>query len=36
MVCKKDLDGLDPWKLPPRPEDDIVLPFVRPDVTLEV
>ena len=31
MVCVEDLDNRDPWKLPPRPTETIVLPFVRPD-----
>lgn len=33
-VCRKDLDVFDPWRLPPRPPDNMVLPFVRPDVSV--
>lgn len=33
-VCKEDLDNLDPYRLPPRQPDQIVLPFVRPDAPL--
>jgi hypothetical protein len=32
MVCKEDTDNYDPYRLAPRKEDQIVLPFVRPDV----
>lgn len=34
MVCRKDLDVLDPYRLPQRGPDDINLLFVRPDVLL--
>ena len=34
MVCKEDTDQYDPYRLAPRPEDQIVLPFVRPDLPL--
>ena len=34
-VCQEDLDVLDPYRLPPRPPDNLVLPFVRPDVPLD-
>jgi len=34
MVCKEDLDEYDPYRLAPRKEDQIVLPFTRPDVPL--
>jgi hypothetical protein len=34
MVCKDDLDVLDPWRLPARETEDINLPFVRPDVSI--
>lgn len=34
MVCRKDLDDLDPYRLPPREPDQINLLFVRPDVSL--
>ena len=30
-VCRKDKDQFDPWRLPARQPDNIVLPFVRPD-----
>ena len=36
MVCEKDLDEFDPYRLPARQPDDIVLPFVRPDEPLDV
>ena len=32
MVCAKDLDVLDPYRLPARQTEPINLPFVRPDV----
>jgi hypothetical protein len=35
MVCEEDRDVLDPYRLPPRADDQIVLPFVRPDVSLD-
>ena len=34
MVCKEDIDQYDPYRLAPRPADKIVLPFVRPDLSL--
>lgn len=34
MVCKDDLDVLDPYRLAPPPPDQITLPFVRPDVSI--
>lgn len=34
MVCKEDRDQLDPYRLPPPPPDNLILPFVRPDVPL--
>jgi len=34
MVCKKDLDVLDPYRLPARETEDITLPFYRPDLDL--
>jgi hypothetical protein len=34
MVCKEDLDKYDPYRLAPRPVDQITLPFVRPDLPL--
>lgn len=34
MVCKEDTDQYDPYRLAPRPEDQITLPFVRPDVSI--
>ena len=34
MVCKEDIDQYDPYRLAPRAPDQIVLPFVRPDLPL--
>lgn len=34
MVCREDSDQYDPYRLAPRKEDQIVLPFVRPDLPL--
>ena len=34
MVCRRDLDELDPYRLPARETEDITLPFVRPDEPL--
>lgn len=34
MVCKDDLDQYDPYRLAPRPEDPIALPFNRPDTSI--
>lgn len=34
MVCAEDLDDYDPYRLAPRKEDQIVLPFVRPDTSV--
>jgi len=34
MVCKEDLDVLDPYRLAARTGENIVLPFVRPDSSL--
>lgn len=34
MVCLKDLDVLDPYRLPARQTEQINLPFYRPDVPL--
>ena len=36
MVCVDDLDDFDPYRLAARPEDNIILPFVRPDLPLVV
>lgn len=36
MVCKKDLDVLDPYRLPARQTEQINLPFNRPDLPLIV
>ena len=36
MVCRDDLDEYDPYRLTPRAEDQVVLPFVRPDTPLEI
>lgn len=35
-VCREDWDELDPYRLPPRQPDNLVLPFVRPDVDIAV
>jgi hypothetical protein len=34
MVCEVDRDEYDPYRLAPRKEDQIVLPFVRPDTSI--
>ena len=34
MVCREDLDVLDPYRLPARETEDITLPFYRPDLDL--
>lgn len=34
MVCKADLDQYDPYRLQPRGEDQVTLPFVRPDASV--
>jgi hypothetical protein len=34
MVCKVDLDQYDPYRLPARQPDNIVLPFARPDTPI--
>ena len=34
MVCRDDTDDYDPYRLPPRAEDQIVLPFCRPDTSI--
>ena len=34
MVCDEDTDDYDPYRLAPRKEDQIVLPFVRPDTQI--
>ena len=36
MVCSEDIDDYDPYRLAPRQPDQIVLPFVRPDLPLNV
>jgi len=36
MVCDRDLDDLDPYRLPARQSEDITLAFVRPDEPLIV
>lgn len=36
MVCIEDLDQLDPYRLAPRPPDNLILPFYRPDVPLTI
>ena len=35
MVCAADNDQLDPYRLPARQADRIVLPFCRPDVSID-
>jgi hypothetical protein len=35
-VCREDWDELDPYRLPPRQPDNVVLPFVRPDVPIAI
>ena len=35
MVCREDTDQYDPYRLAPREADQITLPFVRPDVSVE-
>jgi hypothetical protein len=34
MVCREDTDDYDPYRLAAKPEDQIVLPFVRPDTPI--
>jgi hypothetical protein len=34
MVCDEDRDDYDPYRLAPRQEDQVVLPFVRPDTPI--
>jgi hypothetical protein len=34
LVCEKDKDQYDPYRLPARQPDNIVLPFVRPDTPI--
>ena len=34
MVCEADRDDYDPYRLAPRKPDTIILPFVRPDVSV--
>lgn len=34
MVCDADTDDYDPYRLAPRPPDQIVLPFTRPDTPI--
>lgn len=34
MVCDKDLDAYDPYRLPARLPDNLAMPFARPDVPL--
>lgn len=36
MVCKDDLDVLDPYRLPARQTEEINLPFARPDTNIDV
>ena len=34
MVCEADRDDYDPYRLAPRKEDQIILPFTRPDTPI--
>ena len=34
LVCEKDRDQYDPYRLPARQPDNILLPFTRPDVPI--
>lgn len=34
MVCEEDSDDYDPYRLAAKPEDQVVLPFVRPDTPI--
>lgn len=34
MVCREDSDDYDPYRLAAKPEDQVVLPYVRPDIPL--
>jgi hypothetical protein len=34
MVCREDSDDYDPYRLAPRKEDQITLPFNRPDTPI--
>jgi len=34
LVCEKDQDQYDPYRLPARQPDNILLPFLRPDAPL--
>jgi len=34
MVCREDTDEYDPYRLAPRAEDQVVLPFNRPDTSV--
>lgn len=34
MVCDVDTDDYDPYRLAAKPEDQVVLPFVRPDTSI--
>lgn len=35
LVCLRDRDALDPWRLPARPPDQIALRMARPDTPLD-
>lgn len=35
-MCREDWDELDPYRLPARQPDNLVLPFVRPDVDIAI
>jgi hypothetical protein len=34
MVCRDDMDDYDPYRLAPKAEDRVTLPFVRPDTNI--
>jgi hypothetical protein len=36
MVCAEDRDDYDPYRLAPRADDQVVLPFVRPDTSITI
>lgn len=35
MVCDADTDQYDPYRLAPKKEDQVVLPFMRPDTNID-
>ena len=36
MVCRADLDQYDPYRLPARQPDRLILPFYRPDESIDL